>query len=43
MAVCLSTIVCYPFSWLFVGKARKKAWQVTPYVYFGQYERKGIC
>ena len=27
----------------FVGKACKKVRQVAPYVYFGQYGRKGIC
>ncbi|RVW66277.1 hypothetical protein CK203_065982 [Vitis vinifera] len=27
----------------FVGKIRKKAWQMAPYVYFGQFGRKEIC
>ena len=26
----------------FVGKGRKKAWQMAPYVYFGQSGRRGI-
>ncbi|RVW36937.1 hypothetical protein CK203_094919 [Vitis vinifera] len=32
----------YWVAWSICGKARKKAWQMAPYVYFGQSGRKGI-